>query len=61
LHLLGLLSFALAGLASLFILGVSLYYSWYLARVGLGANPGAAAMFAFADFLLSTGLGQLIG
>lgn len=61
LHLLGILPFALSALVSLFILGISLYYTWYLARVALAANPGVAAMFAFADFALTTGVGQLIG
>lgn len=61
LHLLGILPFALAALTSLFILGVSLYYSWYLARVALGADAGIAAMFAFADLALAVGIGQLIG
>jgi hypothetical protein len=60
LHLLGLTSFALTGLASFFIFGVSLYYSWYLARVALGAPAGAAVTFAVADFALSAGLSQLI-
>lgn len=61
LHLLGILPLALASLVSMFILGVSLYYSWYLARTALGADAGVATMFAFADLALSVGLGQLIG
>jgi hypothetical protein len=61
LHLLGLLSFPLTSLAGLFVLGVSLYYSWYLARVALAINGGVAATFAVADFALSSGIDQLVG